>query len=123
MIKVVNIENCFSKFSDTFSPKIVAELNDHQIKVVKVEGDKVPWHIHEKEDELFFVLEGSLEVHEKGNVATLNAGELCVVEHGTEHKIIPIGFVKLILIEPVGIAHTGKVRSEITRDAYDYIDT
>ena len=74
-----------------------------------------------RKDELFFVLEGSLEVHERGNVARLNAGELCVVEHGIEHKIIPIGFVKLILIEPTGIAHTGKVQSEITKESYDYI--
>jgi mannose-6-phosphate isomerase-like protein (cupin superfamily) len=123
MIKVINLEQCFSKFSDTFSPKIVAELNGQHMKVVHCEGDKVPWHIHDNEDELFLVIEGSLEVHEKENSVLLNAGELCVVEHGVEHKVVPIGHVKLVLFEPAGIAHTGNVRSEITRDSYDLLDT
>jgi mannose-6-phosphate isomerase-like protein (cupin superfamily) len=122
MIKVVNLEKCFSKFRDTFSPKIVAELNGQHIKVVRVEGDKVPWHIHDNEDELFLVLDGSLEVHERENFVLLNPGELCVVAHGVEHKVVPIGYVKLVLFEPIGIAHTGKVKSEITKDTYDWLD-
>jgi mannose-6-phosphate isomerase-like protein (cupin superfamily) len=119
----VNLEKCFSKFSDTFSPKIVAELNGQHVKVVRVEGDKVPWHVHDDEDELFLVLDGSLEVHERGNFACLNAGEFCVIRHGVEHKVVPIGHVKLVLFEPAGIAHTGRVRFEITKDYFDRLDT
>lgn len=123
MIKVVNIEKCFGRFSDTFSPKIVAELNGQHVKLVRAEGDKVPWHTHEAEDELFLVLDGSLEVHERSGSARLNPGEFCVVARGIEHKVVPIGKVKLILFEPAGIAHTGKVRSEITKDRCDRLDT
>jgi mannose-6-phosphate isomerase-like protein (cupin superfamily) len=123
MIKAVNIERCFSRFSDTFSPKIVAELNGQHVKLVRAEGDKVPWHTHDAEDELFLVLDGSLEVHERSGSVRLNPGEFCVVAHGIEHKVVPIGKVKLLLFEPAGIAHTGKVRSEITKDRYDRLDT
>jgi len=123
MLTVVNIERCFSKFSDTFSPKIVAELNGQHVKVVRVEGDKVPWHIHDGEDELFLVLEGSLEVHERSDSVRLNPGELCVVGRGVEHRVVPMGHVRLLLFEPAGIAHTGKVRSEITKDLYDRLET
>lgn len=123
MIKVVNIENCFSRFSDTFSPKIVAELNGQHVKLVRAEGDKVPWHTHDAEDELFLVLDGALEVYERGGSARLIPGEFCVVARGIEHKVVPIGKVKLLLFEPAGIAHTGKVRSEITKDHYDRLDT
>ena len=56
MNKVINIEKCFEKFDDTFSPKIIGELNGQYVMVVKLEGDKVPWHTHENEDEMFYVL-------------------------------------------------------------------
>ena len=122
MIKVVNIEACFKKFNDTFSPKIVAELNGQHVKLVRLEGDKVPWHIHDEEDELFLVLDGVLEVLTRDNSVRLNAGELCVVPHGVEHKVIPASYVKLLLFEPAEIAHTGNVRSEITKDHYDRLE-
>jgi mannose-6-phosphate isomerase-like protein (cupin superfamily) len=122
MTKVVNIEKCFAKFSDTFSPKIIAELNGQQVKLVRAEGDKVPWHTHDHEDEMFLVLEGSLEVLERDGSVRLNPGELCVVSRGVEHKVVPLGYVKLMLFEPAGIAHTGSARAEITKDKYDRLD-
>ena len=123
MAKAVNIEECFKKFNDTFSPKIVGELNGQHLKVARLEGDKVPWHTHDREDELFYVLDGVLEVHERGDSVTLHPGEFCIVRHGREHRVVPRGHVKLLLFEPAGIAHTGKVRSEITLDKYDRLDT
>jgi mannose-6-phosphate isomerase-like protein (cupin superfamily) len=120
--KVVNIENCFDKFSDTFSPKIVGEVNGQHVKVVRLEGDKVPWHTHDHEDELFLVLDGKLDVMEEKETVTLRAGEFCVVPKGIEHRVVPHGHVKLILVEPAGIAHTGKIRAEITKDEYDRLD-
>ena len=122
MTRVVNIEQCFQRFSDTFSPKIVGELNGQHVKVVRLEGDKVPWHAHDHEDELFWVLEGVLEVFERDETVTLHPGEFCVVPRGREHRVVPRGHVKLILFEPDGIAHTGKVRAEITRDRYDRLE-
>ncbi len=118
----VNIAESFKKFQDTFSPKIVADLNGQQMMIVRCEGDKVPWHIHENEDEMFFVVEGILEVYEKDKTITLNPGEFYVVESGIEHRVVPIGHVKLILFEPAGIAHTGKVNSEITKKEFDRIE-
>ncbi|UCD04637.1 MAG: cupin domain-containing protein [candidate division WOR-3 bacterium] len=122
MAKVVNIEECFTKFDDLFSPKIVGELNGQHVKVVRVEGDKVPWHTHDTEDEMFFVVEGEMDVQDRDDIVTLHAGEFCIVPHGKEHRVVPRGHVKLILFEPAGIAHTGKVRSEITKDDYDRLD-
>jgi len=122
MEKVINIEKCFEKFSDTFSPKIVAELNGQNVLLVRCEGDKVPWHIHDNEDEMFFVLEGALDVFERGQSATLHAGEFIIVRKGTEHRVVPQGHVKLMLFEPSGIAHTGKVKAEITLDRYERLE-
>jgi mannose-6-phosphate isomerase-like protein (cupin superfamily) len=122
MLKKVSIETCFGLFKDTFSPKIVGELNGQHIKLVHCEGDKVPWHAHEKEDEMFLVVEGQLDVEERGGKVTLHAGEFTIVRRGVEHKVVPHGHVKLLLFEPAGIEHTGKAKSEITRAKYDRLD-
>ncbi|UCF70300.1 MAG: cupin domain-containing protein [candidate division WOR-3 bacterium] len=122
MAKVISIDECFKRFDDLFSPKVIGELNGQHVKVVRVEGDKVPWHIHENEDEMFFVVEGKLDVQEKDETVTLQAGEFCIVKKGKEHRVVPQGHVKLILFEPIGIAHTGAVRAEITKDEYDRLD-
>jgi mannose-6-phosphate isomerase-like protein (cupin superfamily) len=120
--EVVNIEKCFAKFSDTFSPRIVGELNGQHVKVVRCEGDKVPWHAHDNEDELFWVLDGTLDVLEQNRTVTLRPGEFYIVPRGVEHRVVPHGHVRLVLFEPAGIAHTGDVRSEITRDTFDRLD-
>jgi mannose-6-phosphate isomerase-like protein (cupin superfamily) len=122
-MRPINVERCFGLFTDTFSPKIVAELNGQHVKLVRLEGDKVPWHTHDGEDELFWVLEGALEVQLRTESVALQPGELCVVPRGVEHRVAPHGHVKLVLFEPAGIAHTGTVRSEITRDRYDRLET
>ena len=122
MAKVINIEKCFEKFNDIFSPKIVGELNGQHVMLVRCEGDKVPWHTHDNEDEMFFVVDGILEVMEKDRSATLHAGDFYIVCRGMEHRIVPRGHVKLILFEPEGISHTGKVKAEITKDRFDRLD-
>ena len=122
MAKVVNIEHCFGMLTDTYSPRIVGELNRQHIKLARLEGDKVPWHTHDNEDEMFFVVEGVLDIKEKDGTVTVRAGEFYIVPRGKEHRVVPHGHVKLLLFEPEGIAHTGKVRSEITKDQYDLID-
>lgn len=120
--EAVNIDRCFDMFSDTFSPRIVGELNGQLVMLVRCEGDKVPWHTHDDEDELFYVLEGTLEVLEKDRGVTLQAGEFYIVPRGTEHRVVPEGHVKLLLFEPAGIAHTGKVEAGITRKSFDRLD-
>ena len=122
MKKVVNIEKCYEKFNDTFSPKIVGEVNSQYVMVVKLEGDKVPWHTHENEDEMFLVYDGVLDIVEKDSKVTLRNGEFYIVPKGVEHRVIPHGLVKLILFEPKSTAHTGNVKSEITKESFDRLD-
>ena len=122
MAKVVNIEKCFEMFNDTFSPKIVGELNGQFVMVVRLEGDKVPWHIHDNEDEMFFVVDGTLDIYEKDKNITLQSGEFYIVQRGVEHRVVPRGHVKIILFEPAGIAHTGKVKAEITKESFDRLE-
>jgi mannose-6-phosphate isomerase-like protein (cupin superfamily) len=122
MARVVNIAECFERFTDTFSPKIVGELNGQHVLLVRCEGDKVPWHRHDQEDEMFFVLDGALDIFLKDASARVNPGEFYIVPKGTEHRVVPQGHVKLLLFEPAGIAHTGKVRAEITKDTFDRLE-
>lgn len=127
MPKVINIEQCFKQFNDTYSPKIVGELNGQNVMVVRCEGDRVPMHTHENEDEMFFVLEGTLDVYERSKKegsqkSTLNPGEFTIVKKGIEHRVVPNGHVKLLLFEPADISHTGKVRSEITKTQFEYLE-
>ncbi len=122
MHKPINLARCFEMFSDTFSPKIVAELNGQLVMLVRCEGDKVPWHTHDNEDELFFVVDGVLEIHERDRKTTLRSGEMYIVARGTEHRVVPNGHVKLMLFEPAGTEHTGKVESEITKKRFDRLE-
>lgn len=122
MNKVVNIQKCFEKFNDTFSPKIIGELNGQYIMVVKCEGDKVPWHTHENEDEMFFVVEGVLDIYEKDKQVTVREGEFYIVNKGIEHRVVPQNKVKLLLFEPTGIQHTGSAKAEITKSKFTYLD-
>ena len=122
MSGIVNIEKCFERFEDLFSPKVVGELNGQHVKLVRAEGDKVPFHTHDDEDELFFVLEGELDIIDGDAEFTLSAGEFYIVRHGCEHRVIPRGHVKLMLFEPAVIEHTGKVKAEITKDSFDILD-
>lgn len=122
MSGIVNIEKCFDRFDDLFSPKIVGELNGQHIKLVRAEGDRVPLHTHDDQDELFYVLEGELDIIDGEGEITLRPGEFYIVRRGREHRVIPRGHVKLLLFEPTDIEHTGKVRSEITKDSFDVLD-
>ena len=122
MDKVISINNCFEKFNDTFSPKIIAELNGQYVLAVKAEGDKIPWHSHEDEDELFYVLEGVLDIYERDNQVSVNPGEFYIVRKGAEHRVVPQGKVELLLFQPVETTHTGKVQTEITKDKFDRLN-
>jgi mannose-6-phosphate isomerase-like protein (cupin superfamily) len=119
MSKLINIDRCFKMFDDTFSPKIVGELNGQLVMLVRCEGDKAPWHTHDDEDEMFFVVDGVLEVKERDRDVTVHAGEMYIVERGVEHRVVPQGHVRLILFEPAGIKHTGTVEAEITKTRFD----
>ncbi len=122
MTRIVNIAKSFEKFNDTFSPKIVGELNGQHVMLVRCEGDKVPWHTHDNEDEMFLVIDGTLEVMERDRTVVLHAGEFCIVRRGIEHRVVPQGHVRLMLFEPENISHTGNVKAEITKESFDRLD-
>lgn len=96
-----------------WSPRVVAELNDYQFKVVRIEGDFV-WHDHPETDEAFLVLEGELRIDFRDGAVRLGPGELFVVPRGVEHKPFAASEVKLLLIEPRGILNTGHAGGERT---------
>ncbi|MGB3466700.1 MAG: cupin domain-containing protein [Cyclobacteriaceae bacterium] len=99
-MKVINIEEKFSKFTDQWSPKIVSELNGQQVKLAKLEGEFV-WHSHEHEDELFMVFKGILKMHFRDKTVTVKPGEFITVPKGVEHcPVAENGEVHLLLFEP-----------------------
>lgn len=99
-----------------WSPKVIAEMNDYQFKLVKIAGDFV-WHSHADTDETFIVIEGSLRIDFRDSSVDINAGEMYVVPKGVEHKPYAAVEAKLLLIEPRGVLNTGDAKgSEITAD-------
>ena len=111
--QAINFQQKFSLFTEPWQPKVVAEMNDYQFKVVRLEGDFI-WHDHKDTDETFIVLEGKLRIDFRDGAVTLAAGEMFVVPKGVEHKPFADGEVKLLLIEPRGVLNTGHEPSERT---------
>jgi len=112
-MKKINLEEKFALFNEHWTPKIITELNDYQIKIVKVEGDFV-WHDHSNTDEFFLVIEGTLFIELKGETMELNAGELYVVPKGVQHRPYALEECKVMLIEPRGVVNTGEAESDLT---------
>jgi mannose-6-phosphate isomerase-like protein (cupin superfamily) len=111
--KPVNFREKFGLIHEPWQPKVIAEMNDYQFRLVKLEGDFV-WHDHQDTDETFIVLDGELRIDFRDGAVTLKAGELFVVPKGTEHKPFAQREVKLLLIEPRGVPNTGGAGGERT---------
>lgn len=108
LVKVVNIADKLSLFSEYWNPKIVGELNNHKVQVVKLKGEFV-WHHHDNEDELFLVIKGQLTIHFRDKDVQVNEGEFVIIPHPIEHKPEAKEEVHIILIEPKGTLNTGNV--------------
>ena len=109
----VDLAERLSQFSDHWSPKLVARLNDYEIKVVKVQGE-FTWHTHADTDELFLVLAGTLTIQLRDDDVTVGPGQLYVVPRGVEHCPVADGEVHAMLIEPGGVVNTGDAGGELT---------
>ena len=109
----INFKEKLSRFNDRWSPKVIAELNDYQFKLARLEGEFV-WHAHEDTDEAFVVLEGSLDIQFRDGSVTLKSGEMYVVPKGVEHKPVAIEECKILLVEPKGVVNTGTAGGERT---------
>lgn len=117
MNQKININEKFSKFSEHWRPKIVAELNGQEFKLVKIQGE-YPWHAHENEDEMFFVWRGALELDFRGgSVVRLEEGEAYVIPKGVEHRPRAEEECQIFLIEPAGVKNNGTATVDAVYDA------
>lgn len=111
--KAINLEQKFASFFDYWSPKVIAEVNDYQIKLVKFQGSFV-WHEHTHTDEVFMVIKGQMEIDLPEQTITVGAGEMYVIPKGTQHCTRAAEECQAMLIEPRGVVNTGDAQSDLT---------
>jgi mannose-6-phosphate isomerase-like protein (cupin superfamily) len=109
----VNLTEMLLLINEHWTPKVVAALNDYQVKLVKLEGE-FPWHSHSDTGELFLVLHGSMDIEMRDRTVTLRSGELFVVPKGVEHRPHAAEECHVMLIEPAGVVNTGEAGGELT---------
>ena len=110
----VNFREKLSKFSEQWTPKVIAEMNEYQFKLVKIEGVFV-WHEHQDTDEAFIVIEGSMRIDfDDGSTVELDEGEMYVVPRGVRHRPCAESECRVMLVEPRGVVNTGAADSELT---------
>lgn len=120
-MQTINIKEKFNLFHDHWSPKIVGELNGQQVKLAKVKGEFV-WHDHANEDELFYIIKGTLKMEFRDRTEVLNEGDMLIVPRGEEHKPIAEEEVWIMLFEPIATKHTGDVQHELTVENYEWLN-
>ena len=111
--KAINFQQKFDQFTEHWAPKVIAEMNDYQFKVVKLQGDFI-WHDHKDTDDTFIVIEGNLRIDLRDGAVHVGPGEMFIVPKGVEHKPYAEKEVKLLLIEPRGVRNTGHEGGERT---------
>jgi mannose-6-phosphate isomerase-like protein (cupin superfamily) len=112
----VNLAEKLSTFTDYFNPRIAGELNGQQVKLVKFKGEFI-WHHHDNEDELFYVVKGSFDMHIRDKIITINEGEFIIMPRGIEHKPVAKEEVEILLFEPASTLNTGNITdSGLTRN-------
>jgi mannose-6-phosphate isomerase-like protein (cupin superfamily) len=116
----INFQQKLGLFAEQWSPKVVAEMNDYQFKVVKLLGDFI-WHDHKDTDETFIVLDGDLRIDFRDRAVHVASGEMFVVPKGVEHKPYAEHEVKLLIIEPRGVVNTGDKGGERTAPNDEWI--
>ncbi len=120
-MKKVNLSKKLSQFSDHWNPRIVGELNGQHVKLAKLQGE-FPWHKHDHEDELFYVIKGELQLQFRSEIKTLQAGEFLIVPKGVEHRPVAKEEVEVMLFEPATTINTGNLEeSEYTKNNLEKI--
>ena len=112
-MKKINFKSKFEKFNDLWSPKVIAEMNDYQFKLVKIKDDFV-WHDHNDTDEVFIVISGVIWIEFKDETIQINTGEMIVVPKGTKHRPYATEEAQIMLVEPKGVVNTGDIESDLT---------
>ena len=118
--KKINIKQKFSKFSEYWSPKVLAEMNDYEFKIARIKGEFI-WHNHTETDEVFIVIEGSMKLLMKGETIQLFEGDLYVVPKGMDHKPVAEKECKLMLVELKGTKNTGSETHKLTAEDNQWI--
>ncbi|WP_240430501.1 cupin domain-containing protein [Serratia marcescens] len=116
MYQPINFAHKLSLITEQWQPKVIAEMNDYQFKVVKIHGDFV-WHTHAETDEAFIVVEGVLRIDFRDGHVLVNPGEIYVVPKGVEHKTSAQTTIKMMMIEPCGVLNTGHEGGERTAES------
>lgn len=111
----INLQEKLSKFTDNWSPKIIAQINDYHLKIVKLQGDFV-WHSHDDTDEMFIAIDGKMEIVFRDGKVVLGPGELFVVPKGVDHKPFAKNECNIMLIEPAGTVNTGDANGDMTAE-------
>jgi mannose-6-phosphate isomerase-like protein (cupin superfamily) len=111
--EVINLTGKLSLFTEHWSPKIIARMNDHHFKLVKLSGEFV-WHDHTDTDEVFFVLEGEMTIDFRDGAAVLGTGEMIVIPKGVEHRPRADTECRVMLVESIGTVNTGDTESGLT---------
>lgn len=119
-MQTVNIESKLSLFSDHWNPRIIGELNGQQVKLAKLKGEFV-WHHHDNEDELFYVIKGTLKMEFRDKTEIIREGEMIIVPRGTEHRPVADEEVHIMLFEPASTLNTGNIKNERTRETLNQI--
>jgi len=109
----INLKDKLARFSEHWSPRVVAEMNDYQFKLAKLEGEFV-WHAHADTDEVFIVIDGELRIEFRDGPVHLKTGEICVVPRGVEHRPVAERECQVMLVEPRGVINTGEAGGEHT---------
>ena len=115
MSQPINFQNKLELFSEHWSPKVIAEMNDYQFKLVKIKGE-FTWHQHANTDETFIVLEGSMCIEFRDRTVQLSEGEMIVIRRGEEHKPFADKECRVLLVEPKGVVNTGAVGGQLTAE-------
>jgi len=116
----INLSDKLSRFTDHWRPRIVGQLNGQQVKLAKLLGEFV-WHAHQKEDELFLVIEGRLVIQLRDREIVLDPGEFVIIPRGIEHKPVADEEVHVLLFEPASTLNTGTIQNERTVERLDWI--
>ena len=119
-MKKINLKKKFEKFSDHWSPKVIAELNDYQFKLVKIKDDFV-WHNHQHTDEAFIVINGTIYIEFEDKTEEINEGEMIIVPKGINHKPFAKNEAEIMIIEPRGVINTGQVNDKLTAPNDEWI--
>ncbi len=114
--KPINLQEKLAGFTDLWSPKIIAQINDYQFKLVKLKGDFI-WHSHENTDEVFIIIDGEMTIEFRDGKVDLKSGEMYVVPKGIEHKPVAKNECNIMLVEPEGTINTGEVGGNLTAEA------